>query len=74
MFSRMKIIYPYRRRMRSIAIRLPEELIDKIDDLIIKGVFITRSEFVRYAILQAFKELCKKGILEIREIVEVKVE
>ena len=41
--------------MKVISIRLPDWMLDLIDQLCIKGVFISRSEFIRYAIRLALK-------------------
>ncbi len=41
--------------MKVISIRLPDWMLDLIDKLCSKGVFISRSEFIRYAVRLALK-------------------
>jgi len=41
--------------MKVISIRLPDWILNLIDRLCEKGVFISRSEFIRYAIRAALK-------------------
>ena len=41
--------------MKEISIRIPEWMLELVDKLIKKGIFVTRSEFVRYAIRLALK-------------------
>lgn len=54
--------------MKVISIRLPDWMLDLIDKLCSKGIFISRSEFIRYAIRSALKryetELYKYGAME----------
>ena len=38
-----------------ITIRLPEAIVDQIDELIKEGEFGTRAEFVKYAVRQTLK-------------------
>ena len=38
-----------------ITIRLPTEIVDKMDDLIKDGDFGSRAEFVKYAVRQTLK-------------------
>mgnify|MGYP000639717336 CR=1 FL=1 len=56
--------------LKVISIRLPDWMLDLIDKLCARGVFISRSEFIRYAIRLALKryeiELYKFGALEPR--------
>ena len=41
--------------LKVISIRLPDWMLDLIDKLCSKGVFISRSEFIRYAVRLALK-------------------
>lgn len=41
--------------MKVISIRLPDWMLELIDQLCMKGIFISRSEFIRYAIRLALK-------------------
>lgn len=41
--------------MRTISIKIPEWMLQLIDKLIEKRIFISRSEFIRYAIRLALK-------------------
>lgn len=41
--------------MKVISIRLPDWILNLIDKLCEKGIFISRSEFIRYAIRLALK-------------------
>ena len=52
--------------LKVVSIRLPDWIIDLIDRLCEKGIFISRSEFIRYAIRVALKRYEK----ELREIDE----
>lgn len=46
--------------MRELCVRVPEWMLELIDALIRKGIFITRSEFVRYAIRLALSKYEKE--------------
>lgn len=46
--------------MKVISIRLPDWMLELIDQLCMKGVFISRSEFIRYAIRSALKKYEKE--------------
>jgi len=41
--------------MKVISLRLPDWILERIDLLVEKRVFISRSEFIRYALRQALK-------------------
>ncbi|MEX0568890.1 MAG: ribbon-helix-helix domain-containing protein [Candidatus Njordarchaeota archaeon] len=51
--------------MKVISIRLPDWMLDLIDQLCDKGIFISRSEFIRYAIRFALKRY-EKELYEMR--------
>ena len=57
-------------QMKVISIRLPDWMLDLIDKLCARGIFISRSEFIRYAIRLALKryeiELYKFGAVGTR--------
>ena len=57
--------------MKVISIRLPDWMLELIDKLVEKGIFISRSEFIRYAIRHALKRY-EKELSEI-EGIEVKL-
>ena len=42
--------------MRVLSIRLPDWMIEMIDRLVENGVFISRSEFIRFCIRRGFKQ------------------
>jgi len=46
--------------MKVISIRLPDWMLELIDQLCMKGIFISRSEFIRYAIRSALKKYEKE--------------
>jgi antitoxin ParD1/3/4 len=50
--------------MRIISVKLPENYIQKMDELIKEGRFTNRSELIRYALLDLFRreESYKKSI------------
>ncbi len=56
--------------MKVISIRLPDWMLDLIDKLCARGIFISRSEFIRYAIRLALKryevELYRFGVVGTR--------
>jgi len=41
--------------MRTVSIKLPVWMINEMDDLILKGYFLNRSEFIRFAIRLTLK-------------------
>jgi Arc/MetJ-type ribon-helix-helix transcriptional regulator len=49
--------------MQSLQIRLPEELLDKVDMLVEKGVFRSRSDVLRTALDKFISELNTIGTL-----------
>lgn len=53
--------------MKVVSIRLPDWMIDLIDRLVLKGVFISRAEIIRYGIrlvLRAYREELNRDIWE----------
>lgn len=42
--------------MRIISVKLPEKYIQKMDELIKDGRFTSRSELIRYALLDLFRK------------------
>jgi len=43
--------------MEIITIRFPEHLIKAIDDLVEEGLFVSRSEFIRFAVREVLKDV-----------------
>jgi len=51
----MKIYYARQKAMPAYSFRLPDGLIRKIDEYVMRGIFISRSEFIRTAIRRLIK-------------------
>jgi Arc/MetJ-type ribon-helix-helix transcriptional regulator len=49
------------RKVRIITLYLTEDLFNQIDDMIRKGVFVTKSELVRTAIRRLIEEYREEG-------------
>jgi len=54
--------------MKIVTVKLPEELVDLIDDLVTKLKYSNRSEFIREAIRQYIQQLLQKGIVSPADI------
>lgn len=58
--------------MRIITVRLPDWMLELIDRLCMQGIFICRSEFIRYAIQKTLKMLEKETKIHEKESPQIK--
>ncbi len=52
-----------------VNVRLPSEMLDAIDNLVRRGLYTSRQEFIRQAIRGAFFNLHRGGLSDFPELV-----
>ena len=48
--------------MKVISIRLPDWMVEELDNIVFRGEFISRSEAIRYAVRQLIRELRNRSL------------
>lgn len=62
--------------MKIISVRLPVWMVNKIDDLVYKGVFVSRAEVIRYGVrivLKKYENELKKQTLTTHDILNARL-